>query len=571
MQEQTLSVSDYLAILKRRKWQLIIPAILTFIAATAAAVFLPTRYESTATILIEQQEIPMDLVRSTITTYAEQRVQIINQRVMTTENLSPIIERHDLYAALRDKLGMASAVEKIREDIEVETISAGARGEAIAFTVSYESESPTVAQGVTNDVVSLFLNENALDRRRATQEISRFLDQESRRLAGEVSTLEEKLARFKEQHGDTIPEMMQVNRQLFQRTEDSLRQTDQDIQTLEVNQVYLQSELAKLSPYVATGPGSDGRVLSPSERLKELEAERLRLSSRYSATHPDRVAVEREIETLRREIGRGGIDDGLRPRNARLRELATLSSRYSSEHPEVKALQRQANASAGSSSSSAGSGDADNPLYIQLQSQVAANQSKLDALRESRQELESRLAELESRLAEGPKIEREYLLITRDYDAAVEKYNQVKSKHMEAVLAESLEKESKGERFTLIEPPLVPDQPSSPDRPKIFLIGLVAAGGAGLGTVAGLETLDGRIYALRTISNAVGAPPLAVIPFIESPAHRRRRLIKRIVLIVALIALIAGSAFAIQYFWMPLDAVWLWLLERLGFAHIIAG
>lgn len=567
MQEQTLSIGDYLAILKRRKWQLVIPAILTFIAATAAALLLPTRYASTATILIEQQEIPMDLVRSTITTYAEQRVQIINQRVMTTENLAPIIERYDLYPTLRDTLGMASAVERIRGDIEVTTISAGGRGETIAFTVSYEAESPTLAQGVTNDVVSLFLNENARDRRRATQEISRFLDQESRRLAEEVSTLEEKLARFKEQHGDAIPEMMQVNRQLFERTEDGLRQTDQDIQTLEVNQVYLQSELAKLSPYASTSPGSEGRVLSPRERLKELETERLRLSSRYSATHPDRVAVEREIEALRREIARSGGDDASGPP---LGELAKLSSRYSSEHPEVRALERQIGASTRGSTAAAASGNPDNPLYIQLQSQIAANQLKLDALRQGRQELESRLLELQSRLAEGPKVEREYLLITRDYDAAVDKYNQVRSKHMEAVLAESLEKESKGERFTVIEPPLVPDQPSSPDRPKIFLLGFAAAGGAGLGTVAALESLDGRIHALRTISNAVGAPPLAVIPFLESPAYRRRRLVRRIALTLALVGLIVGSAFAIQHFWMPLDALWFWVLERLGFAPIAA-
>ena len=70
-------------------------------ATVALAVLLPPTYQSTATILIEQQEIPQELVRSTITSFADQRVQVISQRVMTSQNLLQIIDRYNLYPDAR--------------------------------------------------------------------------------------------------------------------------------------------------------------------------------------------------------------------------------------------------------------------------------------------------------------------------------------------------------------------------------------------------------------------------------------------------------------------------------------
>jgi uncharacterized protein involved in exopolysaccharide biosynthesis len=494
---------------------------------------------------------------------------------MTTENLGQILERYDLYPDLRLRGGIAGAVERMREDINIEMIRSGPGTTSIAFSVSYESESPTLAQQVTDDLASLFLDENVRERRRATREISGFLDQESNRLAEEVSNIEAKLAMFKEKHGDIIPEMMQVNSQLLQRTEDSLRQTDQEIQSLEINQIYLQSELAKLNPYTSVPSGSGERSITPAERLRTLETEMLRLRSRYSETHPDRIAVEREIEALRRAVGgrETETDNIRRLLTQQRRELSDLRSRRSSEHPDVKAMERQIAvteqrlASGGSNTDPGGAAtvaDATNPLYIQMETQIAANRSKLDALRHNRDALAVRLTEFEARVAEGPKIEREYRILTRDYDSAVSKYNQIRSKHMEAVLAESLEAENKGERFVLIEPPRIPDQPSSPSVAKMILLGFVLALGGGVGTIAALELLDGRIYSIRAIQDVAGAIPLAVIPLIETPEDQRRRHFKYIGLALGSVSVLILIAIALEHFVMPLDVLWPKIVEQLG-------
>src|SRR5271166_884595 len=97
---------------------------IALLTTTLLAVLLPPTYKSTATILIEQQEIPQDLVRSAISSYADQRIQVISQRVMTTQNLMKLIERYDLYPDIRKKKPREELIQRMRDDIAMKMISA---------------------------------------------------------------------------------------------------------------------------------------------------------------------------------------------------------------------------------------------------------------------------------------------------------------------------------------------------------------------------------------------------------------------------------------------------------------
>ena len=98
MENQAPDIKDYLKIIKRRSKFLVIPFIVISILSIVLSVVLPSVYRSVATILIEEQEIPSDLVRSTVTSFADQRIQVISQRIMTRPNLTEIIKKYDLYA-----------------------------------------------------------------------------------------------------------------------------------------------------------------------------------------------------------------------------------------------------------------------------------------------------------------------------------------------------------------------------------------------------------------------------------------------------------------------------------------
>src|ERR1700722_6923767 len=153
------------------------------------AVFLPPTYRSTATILIEQQEIPQDLVRSAISSFADQRIQAISQRVMTTQNLLSLIDRYHLYPDLRLTRPREVLMQRMRDDIGMKMISAdvidprsGHPTQAtIAFSVSYQSQSPELALKVANDLTSLYLNENLTSRTHLAEQTTAFFGEEAAR------------------------------------------------------------------------------------------------------------------------------------------------------------------------------------------------------------------------------------------------------------------------------------------------------------------------------------------------------------------------------------------------------
>ncbi|MEW8664540.1 MAG: lipopolysaccharide biosynthesis protein, partial [Candidatus Thiodiazotropha sp.] len=222
-EEELLGIGDYLAILKRRKMQLIVPAAIILLLSIGLALGLPSIYRSEATILIEQQEIPSELVRSTVTSYAGERIQVISQRVMTTENLGSIIENYGLFKEERDDTSLSLLAEKLRENIKLEMISADVvdprsgrpTTATIAFTLAFSSKDSRIAQKVTNELVSLYLDENLRRRTQSALETSSFLGAEANKLKQEIADLETSLAKFKEKHVNNLPELQQLNMQLM--------------------------------------------------------------------------------------------------------------------------------------------------------------------------------------------------------------------------------------------------------------------------------------------------------------------------------------------------------------------
>src|ERR1700735_1752054 len=156
----------------RRRGTFYVVASAAGIVAILLAAFLPATYQAAATILIEQQEIPQELVRSVITSFADQRVQVISQRVMTSQNLLSLIDRYNLYPKIRQKDPREGLLQKFRDDIGMKMISAdvidprsGRPTQAtIAFSVSYQNRSPDLALRAANELTTLYLNETLTPR-----------------------------------------------------------------------------------------------------------------------------------------------------------------------------------------------------------------------------------------------------------------------------------------------------------------------------------------------------------------------------------------------------------------------
>ncbi len=521
MDDQATSLGGFVAILKRRIWYFILPFILVLTTIVGIAYSLPAVYRSTGTILIEQQGLPTDVVRSSVSSFASERVAMIQQRVMAADNLIGLMEAHNLYAGLRSGEDATAAIKQMRSDVTLEMMveevidprSGRATEATIAFSVSFDADSPEVAQAVAAELAALYLEENAKERQQVTQEATQFLAQEANRISDEIAGLEERLAEFKTNAGESLPEAMNANLEFVRRTYDRLRDVDQSINSLTEGTILLEGELARVEPYRPLVSTTGDPVLSPTDQLKSLEAQAVALAARYSAEHPDRIKVERELKSLRAALG------------------------------------------GGRGTSSVGSMDPDNPAYIQLRARLLANEAQLGALQKSRAELVEQLATYEKRIAEAPLVERGYLALTRDYESALARYREVRAKLMDAELAESLETQSKGERFTLIDPPRLSEEPIQPNRPSMVFLGFVLAIGSGVGSVVLRDTIDNRLYGAQAVTRVAGTAPLAVIPFINTVADRHRRRRRRLLLAVGAIAGLLVLVAFIHVLVFPLDTL----------------
>jgi uncharacterized protein involved in exopolysaccharide biosynthesis len=572
-----------MAMLRRRRVSLLV-AMLVVASVTVVVAFLwPPTYVSTGTILIEQQEVPTDLVRSTISSYADQRIQMINQRVVTTENLLGIIQRYDLYPEERKRKGRETIIEQMRKDLKFRTISAdvidprqGRPVQAtIAFSVGFQSSSADLAVRVANELASLYLRENLETRKQLTADTANFLSEESQKLSVRIAELEGSLATFKSQNVNSLPEVGPVNLQLVSRADDERRDVDMQVRAADQQILFLESQLAQLSPTAQVFTSTGERVLTPADRIKVLRSELASARAIYAPNHPDVQRLQRELEGLAAGAPPTAASDNERVRQLHDAEaqLAVARQRYAADHPDVIRLERLVAsfatrdpvAAAGSAAPASTSNEAaDNPPYVQLQTQLEAARIGRRLLDSRRMELRARLSELEQRLANAPGIERDYAAMVRELEGSQQKYREVRAKQMEAQLSENLEIARKGERFTLIEPPLAPQEPTSPNRPLILAFGLVLALVAGLVTALLRDSTDDRVRDQADVASLLTAPPLAVVPWIVTAAERTQRRRLQIYALAGSIVALGVGITATHFLYRPLDVLWAVSLRRLG-------
>ncbi len=578
--EPGMSLAERIVVFRRRSKPMLI-AFGSALALTLLTAFLwPPTYRSAGTVLIEQQEVPEDFVRAAVTSFADQRVRVISQRVMTTANLLEIINKFDLYPDRRKREPREKLLERMRGDIGLDMISAdvvdprqGRPTKAtIAFTVSFNSRSPILAAKVANELTTLFLNENLQTRKQQAAETSGFLKTEAERVGAELADLDRRIANFKSEHADALPELSSVNLQLLTRADEELRSVATRLSSLDQQIVYLDAQLAQIEPTSSSFTEGGLRVLSTTDRLKALRTQLASASAIYGPEHPDVVRLRREIGGLEKEVGSTDIgNDLVRQLNQTKSQLAEARNRYSADHPDIQRLERVVAAietamrqSTQTAASLQRVESPDNPAYIQIKAQREAAVNERASLLGQRADLRTRIDNLERSMANAPGVEREYSVLMRDLQGAQIKYQEVRQKQMAAQVAENLETEQKGEKFTLIEPPLVPEEPSSPNRPLVLLLGLLLALGAAIGVPLLLEAVDGRVRGSRDLTRLVSVPPLAVIPWMQTEDESRTHRTKQRMLVAGAATAVIALLLLVHLLVRPLDVLWIMLLRRFG-------
>ncbi len=570
---------EYLTLLRRRKTMILTVAAVLLAASAALAFLLPAVYRSTATILIEEQEIPPDLVRSAIATYADQRIETIKQQVLSRSTLWRIVEQYDLYNDLRKRNPTEEVLARFVKDIQIEVMNVKVIDKrtqnptqaTIAFTLAYDGESPELAQKVANELTSLFLGENLKTRERHAQETTAFLKRESENLSHHIQELEQKLAGVKQRAEGALPELVQLNMQLMSQVQREVIDNDREIRSLKERKTYLEGELATLKPHTPIISASGERLLDTSERLKALRAKYASESAYLAPEHPDIIKLKQELSSLEKEAGATDGRDELSKRlMAERASLAALRERLGDMHPDVvrsqdvvASLERELQA-AMARPAQPSTVKPENPAYINIQSQLASTTASLQSLEAARKDLKRRMDEYARRLETTPAVESEYLDLVRDRENSVRKHQEITSRLMEAQVSAELEVQRKGERFSLINPPELPEKPDRPNRMAILLLGAFLAVTAGVGSGIAVDNLDRTIYTADQLGRAMRTVPLAVIPYLPSESElatlgRRRALVS-----LAGLGVVVGCAVVLHLTWMPLDVLWYTIWRKLG-------
>lgn len=585
-----IDIKTIKGIVRRRRRIFLLTFLFLSLIGGLIAFLLPPIFLSKATILIEGQQIPQEYVRTTITSFVEERLQIITQRIMSRGKLMEVINRFDLYRDMKERYTTEEILETMRKDIKFRTISAEVKdrrtGQAsvatIAFTLSYEGKSPATVQKVANVLTSLYLEENLRTREQRASNTTEFLQQEIEGLRKHMDALQNSISEFKQRHIGELPENAHVNLQMIAKLTRELEQVRMQMNALKERQILLEGQIATV-PASTSFLTAEGKLATdPRERLKFLRLQLLSLQAGASERHPDFIRLKREIEQLERQVGETNEDDEREKRLTDLKtRLAEVRGTHGPKHPDLTRMEKEIEllelergradrVQENSLSPSQGAvpearkragalwldAKPDNPAYIHLRTQVEATDLEIRALMDQGVEIRKEILRYERRIENTPAVEKEYAALQRDYENAKAKYNELTSKFLEAKVALGMEETQRGERFTIIDPAQLPERPYKPNRPAILVITLVLSLGAGIGLAAVREVADGSFKTADELTRRTGLPVLSVVSLMSSTEEKRARRIKWAAVTLAAVVVFVVGLMVMHRYVMPLEVFW---------------
>jgi len=486
-------------VLCRRRWWLALPAFGIWLAVWALAWFLPAAYRSETVILLEQQKVPEPYVVSNVSADLQDQLQNITQQILGRTRLLTIMQDFNLYPALRARVTDDEMVERMRKDIQVELVQAANRsGNLTAFKVAYLSHDPALAQKITAQLTTLFINQNVKTRQEQSTQTTQFLAAQLKEAGRGLAEQETKVKEFKSQFLGQLPEQVQSNVQILAGLQAQLQQETDLLGRAKQQSVYLETLRTQWSSLETTLSSSSPAGSPPAldQELARLRAQLAELSPHYTERHPD-------VRKLKDQIAK--TEKMKQQMEAQLAAAPPNGGEEGTAHPsspaDVQALSSR----------------------MEIESQLKANKVEIENRQSAIHDLQKRIGDYQARLNVTPMREQQLAGLTRDYEQSRRNYEQLLSKTDQSGMATELEKQKQGAQFSVLDPPNLPQKPFSPNRLKLDLIGLVAGLLVGGFILAGAEIVDDRIYSKEELAKIVSAPVLTEIPPLTTAAEQRQQ------------------------------------------------
>ena len=501
---------EMLGILKRQKWMILLPVI-TFTAAIGYVVYkLPSIYESTSLLTVKPPTISSNLVQSLTNEDLSQRLQTINQEVLSRSSLEPMVTKYDLYKSERSQgMPMELVIEKMYKAIKVDLEDSGSEKIA-AFRIRYRDRDPQATRNVTAELASKYVNAQVQTQTEIANSTKDLFEKQLGEKKTAMDELEQQRLAIMTQNVATLPESEQGlvaqlgglrdrEANIMKEKESLMNERGRLSDSIGANnrQMALIEDLGqKETQDTARNAADPENSVAYGELVKrraDLNAQLDNLLKVYKDKHPLVVAKQSEILRINEEF------EGLR-KNAerRVTSVTQTSNRKAELQKKTLELENQ-----------------------RIQSQISQIESQLGGKDNEIRQNAGEVAALENRINAVPGVKVALEGVTAQYQSAKDTYNEILKKKNEAETVVGVETNAQGETIRVQDPANVPQAPVAPKR---FLWTLI---GSGIGLLIGLLMAAffevPRFFRIQNIEDArhyTGLPVLASVPPLLSNAEK---------------------------------------------------
>jgi polysaccharide chain length determinant protein (PEP-CTERM system associated) len=476
----------------RRRWWGLAFAWLVCLAGWAAVWLMPSQYQATARLYVDADQVLTPLLKGlAIDPNTGNELDVLQRSLLSRPNLEKIIARTELAPLAETPEARQRLIDRLAAEIRVQPQTRD------IFSITWRNRDPRTAHDVVQAVLDTFLDNRTGSSRSEMSNAESFLATQIDSYQKQLHEAEERRAAFQRKYVDVLPGAGGRNR----------------------------LEEARQSETALTG------------QLADAEARRLTLA-RELATTPALIVTDQGV------VG-GGPAPGLADAERRLRELRLT---YTDQHPDVIAAQRLVDSlrHAGGGGGRAVSRSQPNPVYDQLKIQLVETETQVNSLTRQVADARATRERLETVARAEPQLEAESTNLNRDYDVLRRNYEELLARR-EAMRIASAATEASKVKVQVIDPPVVPRVPVAPNRALLSAGVLVVALGCGAALIYALIAFE---RSFRTVSElrALDLPVLGGVSLVAQPMGWMRRLASGFATGGCVAALLAAAAIVLTHY-----------------------
>jgi succinoglycan biosynthesis transport protein ExoP len=476
MEETPVHALDYINVLRRRKWWLIVPIAASVVAGVLLVYFLPKEYRSTATLGVSQPSVSPNLVAQASPLDNQDRIRALEQDLVSAPILTELVKEEGIDGGVLTETRAAELRKAIKFGVPDQVVPTNEIRRLDTFLVSVGDRDPVQAQRLTNRLVNIFVNANAKVRTSRAQDTSAFIALELKDSQARLATLEAELRRAKESHIGQLPEQMQANleslsgfRQQQETTASTLRTEQDHLQWIMRSKESM--EQGSANAIVPLRGGGVADVQNAETRVLALEKELEDANAKWTPKHPEVQRLEGELAAARA----AAAADKKRPVADRVAQLTA------------------------------------DPVYRGLIAEQATSESRIRELKRAEEDARRQIAVYQSRVEGAPLVEQQLAAVIREYELEKTQYENLNNRLRAAEIAENVEMSGEGQQFTILYPASLPQAPIKPVPLQVMLISIMAGVCLGGASAFGREYLDRSVHDARDIRDEFDLPVLGEV------------------------------------------------------------